>query len=130
MRALQEVADARGRLLIGELDRHVPFVVRRFFIATDIPQGVARGGHAHRTIEQFAVCLRGSVTMILDDGTNREAIGLSSPGSGIYIPAMVWDEQQRFSADALLLVLASKEYDEADYVRNYDDFRRLVDSAA
>lgn len=129
-RELQEVSDARGRLLIGELEKHVPFLVRRFFVATDIPRGVARGGHAHRTIEQFAVCLRGRVTMILDDGIARIRIELSTPTRGLYIPAMVWDEQQRFSEDALLLVLASKEYDEADYVRNYDDFRRLIDSAA
>ena len=128
---LQEVVDARGRLLIGEIEKHVPFLVRRFFVATDVPAGVARGGHAHRTIEQFAVCLRGCVTMRLDDGAYRaDFIQLSSPNVGIYIPAMVWDEQQRFSTDALLLVLASKEYAEADYVRNYDEFRRLIDSAA
>jgi UDP-2-acetamido-3-amino-2,3-dideoxy-glucuronate N-acetyltransferase len=129
-RELQEVADARGRLLIGELERDVPFLVRRFFVATDIPAGVARGGHAHKTIEQFAVCLRGSLLMILTDGEKRERIVLSSPKVGVYIPAMVWDEQREFSEDALLLVLASKEYDEADYVRNYEDFRRLVDPAA
>lgn len=129
-RELQEVSDIRGRLLIGELEKHVPFLVRRFFVALDIPRGVARGGHAHRTIEQFAVCLRGSVTMVLDDGIARTRIELSTPERGIYIPAMIWDEQQRFSDDAVLLVLASKEYDENDYVRNYGEFRRLVDSAA
>jgi WxcM-like, C-terminal. len=125
-RDLQEIADARGTLLIGEVEKHMPFIVRRFFIATGVPAGVTRGGHAHKTIEQFAVCLRGSVTMLLDDGTRREQIRLSSPRLGAYIPAMVWDEWTDFSEDAVLLVLASKEFDEADYVRDYQRFIELV----
>lgn len=125
-RELQEVADHRGRLLIGEIEKHVPFLARRFFVATDVPAGVKRGGHAHRTIEQFAVCVHGSVTLTLDDGVERAQLNLTPLSPGVFIPAMVWDEWSSFSPDAVLLVLASKAFDESDYVRDYQRFIEMV----
>lgn len=123
---LQRVADSRGNLAIGEVDRQLPFIVRRFFVATDVPAGVNRGGHAHKTIEQFAVCVHGRVTLTLDDGIERTRLNLNPLAPGVFIPAMVWDEWSDFSPDAVLLVLASREFDESDYVRDYQRFIELV----
>jgi len=123
---LKRVSDHRGTLAIGELAHQLPFVARRFFFATGVPVGVMRGGHAHKTIEQFAVCVHGRVTLILDDGIERTQLHLHPSGPGVFIPAMVWDEWRDFSNDAVLLVLASKEFDESDYVRDYQQFIELV----
>ena len=125
-RALQSVVDARGCLVVGEIEKHVPFLTRRFFIAHSVPSTVVRGGHAHKTIEQFMVCVTGSVAVMLDDGTNRERIVLDSALKGLYVPPMVWDVQCDWSEGAVLLVLASKVFSEADYIRDYDKFQSFL----
>ena len=91
-----------------------------------VPSKEVRGENAHRTLHQFLVCLRGSCTVVLDDAREREEIVLDSPRIGLYIPPMTWVTQYRHSADALLLVLASEAYDPDDYLRDYDEFRRLA----
>jgi acetyltransferase-like isoleucine patch superfamily enzyme len=122
---LTHAVDLRGSLVAAELATDVPFEVQRFFVVYDVPSLEARGAHGHRTCEQFLVCLSGSVRAIVDDGSNREEFLLDSPDIGLYMPAMTWSTQYRYSADAVLLVLASLPYDEADYIRDYDEFLRL-----
>lgn len=116
------VADLRGNLSFGEYDRHLPFVPKRYFLVFDVPSKEVRGEHAHKRLEQFLVCVKGSCAVVVDDGRNREEIFLDSPGIGLYIPAMVWATQYKYSSDAVLLVLASDVYDAEDYIRNYDEF--------
>jgi acetyltransferase-like isoleucine patch superfamily enzyme len=122
---LTHAVDLRGSLVAAELASDVPFEVRRFFVVYDVPSLEARGAHGHRECAQFLVCLSGSVRAIVDDGTHREEFVLDSPDLGLYMPAMTWGTQYRYSADAVLLVLASLPYDDADYIRDYDDFLRL-----
>jgi len=122
---LTKAVDLRGSLVAGNMNDQVPFTPERFFVVYDVPSIEARGAHAHHQCEQFLVCLNGSVRAIVDDGTNREEYLLNSPDQGLYMPAMIWGTQYRYSADAVLLVLASHLYDNADYIRNYDDFLRL-----
>ena len=117
--------ELRGSLVVGEFAA-LPFTPQRFFSVYGVPQGNVRGEHAHYECEQLLVALHGSVRCTVDDGTNRREIVLDSPSAALYVPARIWGIQDEYSADAVLLVLASLPYDLSDYVRNYDDFVRLV----
>lgn len=119
---LLAIRDIRGDLTVGEYEKSIPFLPKRFFTVMDVPTKETRGAHAHRTCEQFLVCLQGSFALVVDDGQNREEIILDRPSIGVYLPAMTWGIQYKFSEDAVLLVLASKIYDPDDYIRDYQEF--------
>jgi dTDP-4-dehydrorhamnose 3,5-epimerase-like enzyme len=119
------VTDLRGRLSFGEFGSQLPFLPRRYFVVFDVPTQEVRGEHAHHRLEQFLVCLKGSVQVLVDDGQNRDEVRLDDPGLGLHIPALIWSTQYRYSPDAVLMVLASAEYDAADYIRDYDEFLTL-----
>ena len=125
---LTKAVDLRGSLVAGDVNDQVPFVPERFFVVYDVPTIEARGAHAHHECEQFLVCLAGSVRAIVDDGVNREEYLLDRPDLGLYMPAMIWGTQYRYSSDAVLLVLASRHYDSGDYIRNYDEFLALAET--
>jgi dTDP-4-dehydrorhamnose 3,5-epimerase-like enzyme len=95
----------------------------------DVPGKDVRGEHAHRECTQFLVCVRGSVSVVVDDGRASEEIVLNGPDTGLLVPPMVWAVQYRYTPDAMLLVLASHEYDPDDYIRDYDQFLSLVGAA-
>ena len=122
---MHAVLEARGLLTVGEAERHVPFVPRRYFVITDVPDENIRGEHAHREQHQFLVCLAGSVVAEVDDGRERRAVRLDTPRVGLHMGPMVWGAQHHYSRDAVLLVLASREYDPSDYVREYARFIEL-----
>ena len=123
-------ADLRGSLSVGEFPKQVPFVPKRYFIVFDVPGKDVRGEHAHRRCHQFLVCLRGSLSVVVDDGRASEEIALDGPSVGLYLPPMIWAVQYRYSADALLLVFASDPYDANDYIRDYDEFLSAMGGAA
>ncbi len=118
--------DARGRLVALEGGREAPFPIARVYYVYATAPGVGRGFHAHRQTRQFAVAVRGSCTMVLDDGTHRTRVALDGPERGLLIPPMIWHEMHDFSPDCVLLVLADTVYDEADYIRDYDAFQRML----
>lgn len=124
--SLREIVDVNGSLLVGEVPDTLPFVARRFFALYDIPAGEARGTHAHRECEQFLVCLRGSVTALVDDGRTRREVRLDRAELGLYMPRLTWGTQSDYSPDALLMVFASHGYDADDYIHDYDEFRSLA----
>jgi UDP-2-acetamido-3-amino-2,3-dideoxy-glucuronate N-acetyltransferase len=123
---LPVVEDLRGFLSFGEYDKHLPFIPKRYFIVYGVPSKEIRGEHAHKALHQFLVCVNGSCSVVLDNGTHRDEIVLDTPGLGLHIPPMVWGIQYKYSENAILLVLASDGYDAADYVRDYDEFLELV----
>jgi acetyltransferase-like isoleucine patch superfamily enzyme/dTDP-4-dehydrorhamnose 3,5-epimerase-like enzyme len=123
-------ADLRGSLSVGDFPQQVPFVPKRYFIVFDVPGKDVRGEHAHRRCHQFLVCLRGSLSVVVDDGKSSEEIALDRPSVGLYLPPMVWAVQYRYSADALLLVFASDPYDAGDYIRDYDEFLSAIGGPA
>jgi len=123
---LHAVLEARGLLTVGEALREVPFVPRRYFVISSVPDEDIRGEHAHRSQHQFLVCLAGRVTAEVDDGRRRAAAILDTPRVGLYMPPMTWGAQHHYSRDAVLLVLASHEYDPADYVRDYARFLEIA----
>jgi len=128
MHPMPLIEDLRGALTFGEIDKHLPFTPKRFFVVYDVPSTRVRGEHAHRQLHQFLVCVRGSCSVVLDDGRQREEVALNRATVGLHIPPMVWAVQYKYSPDSLLLVLASDVYDETDYIRDYDDFVREVGS--
>jgi UDP-2-acetamido-3-amino-2,3-dideoxy-glucuronate N-acetyltransferase len=119
------VEDLRGKLAAGEFGDQIPFAPKRFFMVFDVPGKDVRGEHAHRKCQQFLVCIRGSVSVVVDDGTKSEEVQLKDPEQGLYLPPLVWAVQFKYSADAMLLVFASDHYDPADYIRDYDEFLAL-----
>ncbi len=129
LHAVPQIEDLRGALTFGEVGKQLPFAPQRFFAIYDVPSTRVRGEHAHRALHQFLVCVRGSCAVMLDDGERRDEITLSSATVGLHIPPMVWAVQYKYSPDALLLVLASDVYDEHDYIRDYDEFVRVVQSS-
>ena len=125
LHTFRAVPDMRGSLSVGEFEREIPFKPLRYFLVYDVPTVETRGEHAHRTCHQFLIAVKGRVSVVADDGKNREEIVLDKPSVGIYLPPMTWGIQYRYSSDAVLLVFASDYYDGADYIRDYADFLHL-----
>lgn len=121
--------DLRGSLAALEF-ADLPFTPRRFFTVFAVPSADVRGQHAHHTCQQLLICLAGSVTCLVDDGHRRATYRLDSPAIGLYMPARTWGSQYAYSADAVLGVFASHPYDAADYIRDYEEFRRVVVAGA
>lgn len=124
------VVDIRGSLTVGEFEHNIPFAAKRYFMVFDVPSKETRGEHAHRACHQFLICVRGSCSVVADDGTHRQEFLLDRPDIGVYIPPLVWGIQYKYSADAVLLVFASHYYDNTDYIRSYTEFRQLVGAAS
>jgi dTDP-4-dehydrorhamnose 3,5-epimerase-like enzyme len=117
------LGDDRGSLVALEAGKTVPFEIKRVYYLFGTQKGVARGFHAHIALKQVAVCVTGRCRMVLDDGKKKEEIWLDSPTKGLIIENMIWREMHDFTSDCVMLVLASEQYDESDYIRNYSDFR-------
>lgn len=120
------LGDERGSLVALEGDKTVPFSIKRVYYIFGTQQGVGRGFHAHKNLKQVAVCVTGKCRMILDDGKNREEVWLDSPTKGLLIEDLTWREMHDFTPDCVLLVLASEHYDESDYIRDYEVFKKLT----
>lgn len=127
---LRVAADLRGKLSVGEFDVDIPFTPKRYFLVYDVPSRETRGEHAHRVCHQFLICVKGQCVAIADNGSSRQEFLLDRNSKGLYMPPMIWGTQYRYSPDAVLLVFASEHYDPDDYIRDYDDFIRLVDVKA
>lgn len=119
---LQVIGDERGSLIALEKSSSLPFHLQRVYYIFDTKSGVSRGFHAHRKLQQLAVCVAGKCRITLDDGKKREDIWLDSPAKGLLINNMVWREMHDFSEDCVLVVLASEPYYELDYIRDYNEF--------
>lgn len=122
------LGDDRGSLVALETQKTVPFEVKRVYYIFATKPGVSRGFHAHHALQQVAVCVTGKCRMVIDDGKQREEVWLDSPTKGLLIGDLIWREMHDFSPDCVLLVLASEFYNEADYIRSYEDFKRIVAS--
>jgi len=120
------VPDHRGNLTFIEGQRHVPFDIKRVYYLYDVPSGSERAGHAHLQLRQLIIAASGSFSVHLDDGYNKETVFLNRSHMGLLMGPRVWRVIDNFSSGAVCLVLASMVYDETDYIRNYDDFRKTV----
>jgi hypothetical protein len=121
-----DITDLRGSLSFGEFEKNIPFKPSRYFLVFNVESSEIRGEHAHKTCHQFLICAKGSCSVIADDGINREQFKLDHPSKGLYLPPMTWGIQYQYTKDAVLLVFASAFYDAADYIRDYDEFKKLA----
>jgi hypothetical protein len=111
-----------GNITAVNNGQEIPFNVIRVYYLYDVPGGEARGGHAHKELQQLIVAASGSFDLIVDDGINRRTFHLNRPYHGVFMPAGLWRELDNFSSGSICLVLASKAYDEEDYIRDYSLF--------
>lgn len=123
---LQKKDDERGALTVLENDTEIPFTIKRVYYLTNMANGVSRGFHAHKKLEQLAICIAGSCEILLDDGNKQTSYLLNSSDIGLYIGNYVWREMHNFSTNCVLMVLASELYDEDDYIRDYSIFKKEV----
>lgn len=126
---LPHFTDERGGLVAIESEQSLPFQIRRLYYIFNTNRQ-ARGFHAHLNLKQLAICVKGQCRFVLDDGTQRQEIILNQPTQGLLIEGLVWREMHDFSDDCVLLVLASEHYDEADYIRDHEQFLQQVKRTA
>lgn len=122
----QPHGDERGQLIALEEYNDIPFRIKRVYYMYDTISDVVRGHHAHKHLEQILVCVHGSCKIRLDNGREKKVVVLEKPYEGLYVANNMWREMFDFSPDAVLMVFASEVYDEADYIRDYDEFLRFV----
>ena len=121
-----EITDGRGGLVALEQNRNIPFEIKRVYYIYGTPENVRRGFHAHKALQQVAVCVKGACSFLLDNGRERVDCRLDSPTTGLLIGNMIWREMYDFTEDCVLMVLASELYDEVDYIRDYERFTLIV----
>ncbi|MCM1109703.1 MAG: FdtA/QdtA family cupin domain-containing protein [Clostridium sp.] len=122
---LPKILDGRGNLSFIEQRNHIPFEIRRTYWIYDVPGGESRGGHAYRRGEEFIVALSGGVDISVDDGTGPCTFSLTRSYYGLYVPRGCWREMTNFSTNSVVMILSSTPYDEADYIRDRDEFINL-----
>jgi len=120
---IPKIIDEQGRGKLSFIQKDIiPFLIKRVYYLYDVPSDAYRGGHAHKKLQQFVIALSGSFEVLLDDGKHKQKVMLNKPNKGLLIPTGIWRELDNFSSGAVCLVLASEEFDEEDYIRDYDVF--------
>ena len=122
---LPKFLDVRGNLSFVEQFNHIPFEIKRTYWLYDVPGGECRGGHAYWENQELIIALSGSFDVVLDDGLEKTIYHLNRSYYGLYVPKGIWREMENFSTNSLALVLSSTQYDEKDYIYDYDEFVRL-----
>ena len=125
---MKVLGDERGKLVSLEENRNCPFDIKRVYYIFDTLPDQDRGLHAHKDLEQIIIAIDGACQFVLDDGKTRETVWLNRPDVGLYIGKNMWREMKHFSYGCKLMVLASKYYDEKEYIRNYDEFLKEVNN--
>jgi UDP-2-acetamido-3-amino-2,3-dideoxy-glucuronate N-acetyltransferase len=126
LQRIPRIDEPRGSLVFAQVAQHLPFEPKRFFAVFDVPEGEMRGGHAHRTLHEFLVCLRGAWVVILDNGFVQEGVLLDAPDIGLHLPPQLWRYHSQRGAGALLMALASDVYRPEEHIREYETFARMT----
>ncbi len=121
---IPRITDPRGNLAVIEKEV-LPYAIKRVYYLHDVPSGAYRGGHAHKECKELLIAVSGSFEVVLDNGKEKERVMLNKPNQGLLIDVNIWRELENFSSGAVCLVLASHEYDEDDYIRNYETYKSL-----
>lgn len=122
---IPKINNSKGNIGVVENDT-IPFDVKRVYYLFDVPSGAKRGGHAHKKLKQVILAISGSFDVVLKDGKSKEIITLNRPDKGLLIENNIWRELENFSSGSVCLVLASEEFSETDYIRNYKDYLSFV----
>jgi hypothetical protein len=123
---LPKIEDDRGNLSFIEEENHIPFKIERVYWIYDVPGGELRGSHAFKETQELIVALSGSFDVILHDGRKEYKFSLNRSYFGVYVPNMIWRKLENFSTNSLALILASTNYNETDYIRDFNEFRSLL----
>lgn len=118
----------KGNLSVIENGKTVPFEVKRVYYLYDVPGGESRGGHAHKELRQLIIAASGSFNVTLDDGKVKRTFTLNRPYQGLIVVPGIWRELDDFSSGSVCLVLASTQYDESDYIRDYSEYRKFKEN--
>lgn len=118
-----KVTDGRGNLTFIEYPQNIPFEIKRVYYIYGVDEGIERGFHSHKDLEQILIAVNGNIKIRIKTPNDEEIVELNDPNEGLYIGSMIWREMFDFSDQAVLLVLASHEYDESDYFRNYEEYK-------
>lgn len=118
--------DKYGNLVPIEECDTFPFSIRRVYYIYSVDEGVRRGFHSHKELNQMLICVSGSVNILLKTPFEEKIVTLDKPDEGLYIGPMIWREMYDFSEDAVLLVLADKHYNECDYIRKYENYEKMA----
>jgi hypothetical protein len=125
---LRKIHNRAGNITIVEGKKDVPFPIKRIYYLYDIPSGETRGGHAHKNLYQLIIAVSGSFDVLLDDGKNKKVVTLNRPDYALMVVPRIWRDLFEFSSGAVCLVLASRKYEENDYLKNYDEFLEYLKS--
>ena len=120
-----KILDERGNLSFFENQKQIPFDIARTYWIYDVPGGEARGGHAYHSLQEVIIAISGSFDVVLNDGQEERVFTLNRSYYGLYVPKMIWRHMENFSTNSLALIVADQPYNEMDYVRNYNQFKRL-----
>lgn len=123
---LNQIGDRNGHIASVSNNIEIPFPIKRIFYLYDIPGGESRGAHAHKECHQFLVATSGSFEVLLDDGITKRQVLLNRPDLGLHIAPGIWASEINFSSGSICLVLASHEYDESDYLRDYKEYLNFI----
>ena len=123
---LPKIEDPRGNLSFFETDNHVPFSIARTYWIYDVPGGEIRGGHAFKQQQEFIIALSGSFEVVLQDGKNEKRFLLNRSYYGLYIPQMIWRSLENFSTNSLALIVSDSVYDEFDYIRDLEIYKKAA----
>ena len=122
----KDLGDERGKLVVIEGAKDIPFEIKRVFYIYGSDSTVVRGQHANRDSEFILVNVAGTSKAMITDGTDKEIVNLDKPMKAVYIPKMMWKEMYDFSSDSVLLVLANTHYDGKEYIRDYDEYVEIM----
>ena len=122
---LKKINNRAGNISVVENDLSIPFKINRVYYIYDVPGGSDRGGHAHKTLEQYLVAVSGAFDIIIDDGRNKKSIRLDRPYIALHIKKGIWREMRNFTSGSVCMVMASLPYDKEDYIDNYKAFKKF-----
>ncbi|MBO7562345.1 MAG: WxcM-like domain-containing protein [Bacteroidales bacterium] len=122
---LPKFLDVRGNLSFAEQNNHIPFEIKRTYWIYDVPGGEDRGGHAFKKNQEVIIALSGAFDVVVDDGVSKKTFSLNRSYYGLYIPQGLWRTMENFSTNAFALEFGSVCYSEDDYIRDYEDYKKL-----
>lgn len=126
LKEVKVLGDERGQLVVFEGEKEIPFQIKRVFHIYGTQEGIQRGQHSHYKTKQFLVAIKGECKVILDNGIEKKTYTLNKPNVGLFQNALIWGTMYDFSQDCILIVFANTNYDESDYIRDYNQFLKEV----
>lgn len=124
---LPKIYDKRGNLSFFEHPNQLPFEIKRTYWVYDVPGGEVRGSHAFKEQQEFIIALSGSFDVVIHNGKEEQRFSLNRSYYGLYIPKMFWRRLENFSTNSLALIVSDREYNENDYIRDFEEFKILAD---